>query len=286
MIAVASLAFATSAPLAQACVGMGPWTIAALRTAIAALVIALAVGRRGLRDLGALDARSRVRLVASGLTLGAHFGLFTAGLLATSLPAAVALVSLEPLSVVVAFYVAFAAVPKRREALGLIVATAGALVVASGAGEGAHRIVGDVMVLASVALYGAYVAFARALRDALPPWTYAMAVYAVASASLSLGACAFEPMPASGARAWLAVVGLALIPTIVGHTLVQRAARVAPPAMVALVSPGETAGAIAIGAVALSAVPSGREAVGAAIVVVGALVAAGLPGRAGARCAS
>jgi drug/metabolite transporter (DMT)-like permease len=62
---------------------------------------------------------------------------------------------------------------------------------------------------------------------------------------------------------------LAFIPTLVGHTIVQRAARHLSPALVALVSPGETVGALAIGAVFLHAPPRGTELVGAALVLVG-----------------
>jgi drug/metabolite transporter (DMT)-like permease len=78
--------------------------------------------------------------------------------------------------------------------------------------------------------------------------------------------------PAAPAASWAAVIALGLVPTLVGHTLVQRAARRVPPAIVALVSPGETVGSIAIGAL-MGRAPSAVECVGAALVIAGATVA-------------
>jgi drug/metabolite transporter (DMT)-like permease len=94
-----------------------------------------------------------------------HFGLFLDGLAHTSLPAAVALVSLEPLAVVLAAWMAFGLRSKRREIAGVVLATLGAAWVARAAGTGENRIAGDLMVLAAVVAYGAYVATARGLRD-------------------------------------------------------------------------------------------------------------------------
>ncbi len=271
---VAALAFATSGPLGKVAASVPAIAIACARTGIAALILALVSPRQLARALASLSRRQRGGVVLAGALLGAHFALFLGGLASTSLAAAVALVSLEPLAVVLAAFVAFGIRPKRGELLGLLVATAGAVVVASGAGAGEHRLAGDLMVLAAVGLYGAYVAFARGLRDALPATPYAAAVYG--TASLVLLPFAIPLLLSSGVpspRAALSVLGLAFVPTLIGHTLVQRAARHAPPVLVALVSPGETVGALAIGAVALGAAPTPREAAGAALVIAGATLA-------------
>jgi len=78
-----------------------------------------------------------------------------------------------PIAVVLAAFFAFGVRPTRREMFGLLVATLGAVVVASGAGSGEHRLAGDLMVLLAVVIYGAYVAAARGLRDVMPPLPYA-----------------------------------------------------------------------------------------------------------------
>jgi drug/metabolite transporter (DMT)-like permease len=273
LVVVAALAFSTSAPLAKTAVGISPIAIAGGRTLVAALALFAVAPRVSMRALGALSAKQRAGLVLAGALLAAHFAFFQLGLAWTSLPAAVALVSLEPLSVVLVAWIAFRIRPTAAEAAGVIVATAGALVVASGAGHGEHTLVGDAIVLAAVVLFGAYVAAARGLRDAMPPLPYAASVYALCTLILA----PFASYLARGASpppfTWVAIVLLGLVPTLVGHTLVQTAARDVSPAVVAMVSPGETVGALVLGASLMGAVPSPREGAGALLVIGGATLA-------------
>lgn len=272
-VVVAALAFATSAPLARVAVGLSPLAVAAGRTAVASIVIMIMMPRAVYGSLAKVRGKQRAALVFAGVLLAAHFAMFMGGLARTSLPAAVALVSLEPLSVVLVAWAAFGIRPTRRETAGVLVATAGALVVATGAGQGEHRLLGDAMVVGAVILFGGYVAVARGLRDAMPVMPYAAAVYAVATLALAPFAIAAAWGDTPPAATWGAVVALGLVPTLIGHTLVQSAARHLPPAVVALVSPGETIGSLAIGAFLLAAWPTRVETMGALLVVLGATIA-------------
>lgn len=276
-VLVASCAFSTAGPLARAARPADPLLVAAARVLIAALFL-FALDLRGvLRDVRALPPRTMGKIFLVGALLGAHFALFLCGLDRTSLPAGISLVSLEPLSVVVWAWLLFRERPSRPEQLGVLLATAGAVVVAQAAGQGEHRLLGDLLVVGSVMLYGLYVAAARALRDTLPARTYAAAVYACAAVALC-AALPFLPIADGTTRtpptaSWLAILGVAFIPTVIGHTSVQTAARTLPPATVALVSPGETLGGLAIGLIALQASPKPLEIVGAVIILLGSLIA-------------
>jgi drug/metabolite transporter (DMT)-like permease len=276
MVTFAALAIATSAPLAKSAEGLSAIGIGAGRCGVAALAIILVMPGRTTGAILALRTKQKLALLGVGLILAAHFALFLGGLLATSLPAAVALVSLEPLAVVLTGWAAFRIRPTKREWIGISLATAGAIVVARGAGEGEHRLYGDLLVVGAVVLYGAYVAAARGLRDAMPVLPYAAAVYGVAALALlpfavmiaSRSSAAPPPM-----KTWLVVGAMGLLPTLVGHTLIQRLSRRVAPAVVALVSPGETVGSIAIGAIVLGAWPTANEWAGTALVLVGATTA-------------
>jgi drug/metabolite transporter (DMT)-like permease len=271
LVVVAALAFATASPLAKAATGISPYGIGALRCGLAALAIVLIRPGATVAAVAALRPRARLALAGAGLLLALHFALFLAGLAATSLPAAVALVSLEPLAVVLAAWIAFGIRPTRGEAAGIALATCGAFVVARGAGEGEHTLFGDALILGAVVVYGAYVASARGLRDAMPVLPYAASVYGVAFVALAPAAALYARDAAMPPRAtWIAIVLLALLPTLVGHTLVQRLSRRVAPAVVALVSPGETVGSLAIGVTLLGAWPTFDEWCGAALVVLGA----------------
>lgn len=276
-VLVASCAFSTAGPLARAARPADPLLVAAARVLIAAVFLALLDLRGVARDLRGLPRRTAAKIFLVGALLGAHFALFLCGLDRTSLPAGISLVSLEPLSVVVWAWLLFRERPSRAEQIGVLLATAGAVVVAQDAGEGEHRLLGDLLVVGAVLLFGLYVGAARALKDALPPRTYAAAVYGCAAISLCLALPLLPAAPgttrAPPAASWLAILGVAFLPTVIGHTSVQTAARTLPPATVALVSPGETLGGIAIGLALLGATPKPLEIAGAAIILVGSLVA-------------
>jgi drug/metabolite transporter (DMT)-like permease len=270
----ASIALALSAPLARAAHGVPPVAVGAGRCAVAALAILVLAPRVTLRALGALSGKSRLALAMAGGLLAAHFALFLGGLARTSLAAAVALVSLEPVAVVGAAWLAFGVRPTRRESVGILIATLGAAAVARSAGEGENSIVGDLMVLGAVVLYGAYVMAARGLKEMLPVLPYAAGVFGVASVALApfaIGALGDVAPPPVASIGW--VIALGVVSTLIGHTLVQRSARHVAPSIVALVSPGETVGAIAIGAVAQGTLPTENEWLGVVLVLVGATLA-------------
>jgi len=274
LVLIASLAFATASPLGKLATAIPAVAVACGRTGIAAIVLALLSRATLLSSLQALTKKQRAAVALAGSLLAAHFALFLAGLAATSLAAAVALIALEPLAVVLAAFVFFKIKPTARELVGLVIATLGAFVVGSAAGAGEHRFEGDVLVLGAVVLFGGYVAAARGLKDAMPAMPYAASVYGVSSIVLLPFAIVLAmraPTPPNDAL--FAVLGLALIPTLIGHTLTQLLARRARPVLVALVSPGETIGSLAIGAFLMRTPPTQREGIGALFILAGAMLA-------------
>lgn len=288
---LASAAFSMAGPLARLARPAHPMAVAAGRVAIAALILLALEHRTLAQHIRKLTARQRAGIFGAGALLAVHFALFLWGLDETSLPAAMSLVSLEPLSVVVCAYLVHRIKPTRGEQVGVVVATLGAFVITLGAGEGEHRLLGDLLVLGAVVLFGLYVAAARGLKDALPTRPYAALVYASATIVLvplvllfpGAGPSALTGIPSESV---LFIAALGVVPTVIGHTMVQSAARRLSPAIVALVCPGETLGAIAIGAALLGAVPTGVEIAGALVIIAGAaiaLVTSRDPGTAGDR---
>ncbi|MBK6693705.1 MAG: DMT family transporter [Myxococcales bacterium] len=273
LLVVAAMSIALASPLAKAVVGLGPLGVGAGRCAVGSALLFLLAPRLTLRSLATLTPKGASQLAVVGVLLAAHFACFLWGLSLTSLPAAVSLVSLEPLAVVLLSWFAFRMRPRGLEMVGLAVAVAGALVIAQGAGHGENRLIGDVLVVFAVVLYGAYVAAARGLQHLLPVVPYAAAVYGVAAISLvpfAIGEAGGVPHPP--ARTLLLVVLMGLLPTLVGHTLIQRLARRLSPSVVALVPVGETVGSIAIGVAFQGFVPTAAEWVGALAILGGAVV--------------
>ncbi|HVY47447.1 MAG TPA: DMT family transporter [Minicystis sp.] len=277
-VLVGGAAFATSSPLARYARPADPLVVAFGRVALAAILLVLADAPALAGSVRRMTPRQRLLVFIGGALLAAHFACYQWGLDHTSLPAAASLVSLEPLSVVLVAWALFGIRPRRVEQIALAAATAGAVVVGSASGHGQHRLVGDVVVLVAVALFGLYLAVARALRGAVPTRSYVALVYTAAAISLALmlpGAPGARP-PAGfdlPIASWAAIALLALVPTVIGHTAVQAASRVLSPSLVALASPCETLGSIAIGAALLGEVPTGRELVGAGLILAGTTLA-------------
>ncbi len=273
---LAAAAFAVSGPVAKVIDTVHPIAVASARTGLAALALFLLDGP------AIADAWKRApvaewrRAFGAGVLLAAHFAAYLGGLQATSLAAASAFISLEPVAVVAVASIAQRIHPRGVEVPGVLLATLGALLVGAAAGNGEHRLGGDLLVVASVVFYGLYVAVARGVDAALPRRAYAAFVYAAASLVL-VPLVALTP----SAHRWpsprdcAGVLALALLPTLVGHTLIQSAAARVRPAVLALVSPGETLGSIAIGACMLHVFPSSIEWVGIAVLLAGATLVAG-----------
>src|SRR3954470_20101270 len=137
----ASAAFSVASPLARHARPTHPLFVAFGRLAVAAIIL-LALDARAIPGaVRGLTARQRGTVFLAGALLAAHFACFLWGLDPTSLPAAVSLISLEPLAVVVCAWALLGVAPSRAQQLGVALATLGAIVVAQGAGEGEHRLV-------------------------------------------------------------------------------------------------------------------------------------------------
>ena len=138
LVLTAGMAFATSSPLGRWARPADPLVVAFGRLAVAAVALVLFDARGIASSVRALTTRQRLTVAAGGALLGAHFACFQWGLEHTSLAAAASLVSLEPVSVVLVAWVLFKLRPTREELIGIGVATLGALLVGSAAGEGEH----------------------------------------------------------------------------------------------------------------------------------------------------
>ena len=275
-VLIASAAFATASPLARWARPADPVFVACARCVLGAVLLGALDLPAIVRDVAAATPRQRWLVAGVGALLALHFGLFLVGLDRTSLAAGISLVSLEPLSVVVFAWGMHRIAPTRLELVGVLAATVGACIVARAAGQGEHRLAGDLLVIGAVVVYGLYVAAARSLRSALPPRSYAVCVYASAAVTLAIvlpfvpRGGALWPLPS---HAWIAIVGLAIIPTAIGHTMVQTGSRTLSPSTVALVSPGETIGGMVISILLMDAKPLALELIGAAVVLIGATLA-------------
>jgi drug/metabolite transporter (DMT)-like permease len=224
-----------------------------------------------------LDRVEAARLLAAGVFLAVHFGLWNASLALTSVAASTTLVSCSPLFVGLGGRL-LGEPPSRRAWLGIALAVAGAAVIGLGDATridtGSRALLGDALAFAGSAAMAGYLLLGRAARRRLPVATYAAWVYGVAAAVL-LPACLLTGAALGGYRAgsWLALAAVVAGPQLLGHTVFNGLlARVSATA-VAVAILAEPVGATFLAWLLLHELPAASFFLGAPLVLAGVWLA-------------
>lgn len=161
-------------------------------------------------------------VAVAALSLALHFWLWTASLERTSVTSAAVLVTANPLLVAVASWL-FLGEPMQRKVLaGIAVAMAGGVVIAIGDSSREGELLGDLLAfLGAVSIVG-YLLAGRRLRSHVSLLPYTSLVYG-GTAVLLLAATlvAGEPFTGYTRGTYGAILLLALIPQVVGHSLLN-----------------------------------------------------------------
>jgi drug/metabolite transporter (DMT)-like permease len=272
--------------LAVACVSVGSIFVRlaqapALAVAFYRIFLAsLVVAPFGIRPLAsawpALRRGERVALVGAGVSLGLHFATWIASLSYTTVAASVLLVNTAPLFTLAFSRIFLGETVSRvvQAALGLALGGAG-LIAFGDWSQGAGSLMGDGLAIAGAATLSAYHVVGRGLRDALPLSAYVFGVWGTAALVLALLVVAarvpFWPYPP---RTFLAFVGLALIPTVIGHGLVNRSLRHFPAPTVGLFLLGEPVAAAILAYAILGENPGPWTLAGGALVLAALVLVA------------
>ncbi len=270
LLAIAIVAISTGAPFARWAAPAPPITIAALRVAMAAVLL-LAAGWRELPALRAIPPRDRPFVVLSGLLLGIHFGSWIASLAFTSTAASVALVCTNPIFAALFGRVFLGDRVAGREIVGISIAAGGCAVLAGGDWQaGGDALIGDGLALIGAASAAGYLVVGRRLREAVPLLPYLGVVNAIAALGL-LGAAFVlgADVTALPAHAYIASAGAAIVASFVGHSLLNRAVRITPTHLVALAILGEPIGSSLITWAVFGEQPPSHAAIGGAILLAG-----------------
>lgn len=219
-----------------------PLVTGSARTLLA-LLIALPAAIRVLRAEGARQARSEaparnwalfglsrqdlVWVGVAAVALALHFATWITGLDETSVASATVLVNAHPLIVLGAEAFFFGRVVRRREWGGAGLALLGVLVLAGGdlGLHGPRALQGDALSFLGAVTTAVYVLAGSRVRQRLPNAVYVACLYAVCAVLLGLGSLVFRepwPSPLHPVPAWAGFLALAVVPTSLGHSLVNR----------------------------------------------------------------
>lgn len=246
-------------------------TVAFYRMAFAAALVAPVALRSAVEALPAVSRRSRLLLVASGLALALHFATWIASLSYTSVSASVLLVNTAPVLTLVLSWVFLREAPSWALVAALALALGGiALIAADDFGSGTPALKGDLLALAGAASLSAHHVLGRGLRATLPLTPYLLSVWSVATVALAFFALVSGTSLTGVSRQSLPfLLALAVVPTLVGHGLINRSLRVLPATAVGLFLLGEPVGASALAYALFGEVPSARVFGGGALILAG-----------------
>jgi len=249
--------------------GAPPLAVAFYRISLAALLLAPFAAGGARRSWPALPPRPRALLMAAGVALGVHFATWIASLSLTSVAASVLLVNTTPLFTLF-FSRAFlgeTVAPAVLGATGLALGGAG-LIAAGDWAQGTNSLSGDLLALVGAMTLSLYHVIGRGLRGALPLDAYVLGVWSVAAATLAL-LCLAARVRLTGypPRTFGLFLALAVIPTLVGHGLVNRSLRRLPAPVVGLFLLGEPVAATALAYVLLRETPGTWTLAGGAVVL-------------------
>lgn len=244
-----------------------------------ALLTAIVLVRRRLHELRALSARDRMLALIGGACLAAHFWTWIASLSLTTVASSVVLVNMQPVFVIALSAMFLGERPLPRQALGIAIAMAGALVIGWGDfARGLSALMGDALALAGAIFVAAYYVIGRRLRQHLDIWNYALVVYGIAALLLALVAAAHPHVDLTGygRSDWLVFAALAVGPMLIGHTGVNYALRYLPAYVANLAILGEPLGAtlIAWTLPGIRETPSLQTLLGGVVLLAGIVVGA------------
>ncbi len=266
--AVASVSFsAIFIKLAQA----PPLTIASNRMLASLLLLAVPTLLHGGHELARLRRRDVAALLASGLFLAAHFGLWTISLTYTSVASSVVFVTTHPIFVGLLEWLWLRQALSAQAWLGIALTVAGSAVVgANDIQVGGQAFWGDLLALAGALALVGYLLIGRRLRQRLGFLSYSTPVYFVSWLGLLAWTTAagldVREFPASD-LVWYVL--LALFATIGGHTVFNWALRHVPASVVAVSLVGEPVGSAILAWLILGQALTPLMAAGGAIILAG-----------------
>ncbi len=246
-----------------------PLAVAFQRVFLASLLLVPFAGRALLACWPRLAPRERLLLLGSGVALALHFATWIASLSYTSVAVSVLLVNTAPVfTVLLSWALLHEGVPPRVLAA-IAVALVGAALTARGDFEDAPgSLLGVALALLGAVTLSAYQVIGRGLRSRLPLDAYVLGVWGtsaltLAALALASGTSLFAHPP----RSYAAFVGLALLPTLGGHGLVNLSLRRLPAPTVGLFLLGEPVGASILAFFLFGETPSGLTLAGGGLVL-------------------
>jgi drug/metabolite transporter (DMT)-like permease len=245
--------------------------VAFYRVALAALLLAPFTLGLKRKEVAGLRRREYALLLAAGFCQAVHFGAWIESLKYIPIAASVVLVDSHPILVAIASYFILGEALGLRSLAGAILGIIGTAVICKdGFGGARNDLQGDGLALLGALAMAGYLLAGRKLRSRVSLLGYATPVYLACSLFLLIwvGATGSRLWP-YGKLEWVYFAALALVPTILGHTVLNWALRHVPATSISISFLGEPVVAAALGFIFVSQRPSIPTVLGGTLVLAG-----------------
>lgn len=257
--------------------------LAPLRVLVAAAILSPLFVRDWRRSPGVTLAKRFRHCLIPGTLLSVHFISWIVASRMTPAANASLIVNLVPVVLPVMLFILLRERLTARELIGTLLALAG-MGLLTGADFKTNReyFLGDLLCLASMLFFALYLAWARRHKEPGGVWVYVVPLYTVsglvslAALPLAMALGIADPFNACTTHDWLMVLGLAVVPTVFGHSVLNVAMKRMRGQVVSIVNMGQFVFAAILAFVLLGEVP-GPTFLPASILVVAGAVAAVFP---------
>ena len=269
--AVLALAFASIFITELERSAVPPLVIAFYRMAIAtALTLPVALAFKW-REIATLARKDLGLMVLGGFCLAVHFGAWITSLKYVPIATSIVLVNSHPLFVVIASYFFLGERPARRGLIGIGIGLVGMAVMSHDALGSVHLAMkGDGLALLGALAVVGYFIVGRKARARISLLGYVTPLYAVCSLFLLIWVLmAGNRLAPYGAEVWAYLGALAVVPTVIGHTVFNWALKHVRPTAISLAFLGEPVIASVLALIFFAQRPPLATFVGGALVLAG-----------------
>lgn len=250
--------------------GANPIAIAFHRLLFSTLIL-LPLAPLYLQELRRISRRQWMTLAGVGLLLGGHMAAWISSLEYTSVASSVVLVTSHPLLVSWLSSRYLGEETTRRAYLGIIVALTGISIMAlSDYRVSGWSLFGDILAIVGMVFVSGYIIKGKQMRKKLSVVPYALTVYGFSSVFLAAFSLAVpETFRIYPAREYMVFLALAIVPTMMGHTVYNWALKFVKARVASISLLGEPIGSSILAFIILSEVPPKLTILGAAIALLG-----------------
>lgn len=251
-----------------------PGVIAFYRLLFSVLFMAPLFLFKYVHELRLITKRDWIFSVVSGIFLAFHFIFWFESLNFTSVASSTVLVTLQPLFAFLGGYIFFKETFSWKAIASGLLAIIGSVCISWGDFKlSGAALYGDILALVACALVTAYLMFGQAMRKRLSLVTYTFVVYTISAITLLLYVLIVkEPLAPYPFSDWVYFILLALIATLLGHTLFNWSLKWISTSIISMAILFEPVGATILAFFLLNEKVLWTQVVGGLIVILGILL--------------